>query len=99
MSALQKLEVLKDVYVDAGALDRVLAKLLEAVLSEYRLRQQRYEQALQEFESRYAMDSATFYQRFEAGALGDPMDFFEWAGLYELDQDLLGKIRRLEQAL
>jgi hypothetical protein len=45
------------------------------------------------------MDSGTFYQRFEAGELGDAMDFFEWAGLYELGKDLLGKIRRLEQAL
>jgi len=99
MNTLQKLEVLKDVYVDEAALDRVLAKLLEALLSEYRLRLQRHEQSLHEFESRYEMDSATFYQRFEAGELGDAMDFFEWAGLYELGQDLLAKIRRLEQAL
>ena len=45
------------------------------------------------------MDSATFYRRFEAGELGDAMDFFEWAGLYELRQDLLEKIRRVETAL
>ena len=99
MNTLEKLEVLKDVYTDEAALDRVLAKLLETVLSEYQLRLQRYEQALQEFESRYGMDSQTFYQRFEAGELGDAMDFFEWSGLYELRQDLLRKIRRLEQAL
>jgi hypothetical protein len=45
------------------------------------------------------MDSATFYQRFEAGELGDAMDFFEWAGLYELRQDLLDKMHRVETAL
>ncbi len=48
------------------------------------------------FENRYGMSSATFYDRFEAGKLGDAMDFFEWAGLYELRQDILKKIRRLE---
>jgi len=31
--------------------------------------------------------------------LGDAMDFFEWAGLYELRQDILEKIRRLESGL
>jgi hypothetical protein len=45
------------------------------------------------------MDSAIFYQQFEAGELGDAMDFCEWAGLYELRQDLLDKIERLEAAV
>ena len=45
------------------------------------------------------MDSNTFYERFEAGEMGDAMDFFEWAGLYQLRQDILEKIHRLESAL
>ena len=44
------------------------------------------------------MESATFYRRFEAGELGDAMDFFEWASLYELRQDIIKKIQRLEMA-
>jgi hypothetical protein len=35
---------------------------------------------------------------FEAGELGDAMDFFEWAGLYELCEGILKKIQRLEMA-
>ncbi len=54
-------------------------------------RLQRYTTELQQFEQRFGMDSATFYQRFQAGKLGDGMDFFEWAGLYELKLDLLAK--------
>ena len=54
---------------------------------------------LRTFEDRYGTDSATFYRRFEAGELGDAMDFCEWAGLYELRQDLLEKIHRLESAM
>ena len=52
-----------------------------------------------DFENRYGMDAATFYDRLEAGELGDAMDFFEWAGLCELRQDILKKIRHLESGL
>jgi hypothetical protein len=95
----QKLEILKDVYSDETALGLVLGKLLEGTLSDYRLRLQYYASALQEFEHRHEMSSEIFYRRFEEGQLGDAMDFFEWAGLFELHQELLSKIRRLEQAL
>lgn len=91
-----KLEALKAAYPDEAELDRVLAKLLDAKLSEYRLRLQRYTRDLRDFEQRYGMDSDTFYRRFSAGELGDAMDFFEWAGLYELCQDLVQKVDRLE---
>jgi len=99
MDAFGKLEVLKDVYPDEAELDRVIGKVLEIALSQHRLRLERYERDLREFERRYGIESETFYRRFEAGKLGDAMDFFEWAGLYELRQDLLEKIQRLESAL
>ena len=99
MNASEKLNVLKDVYRDDASLDRVLGKLLETTLSDYVLRRKRQEQLLAEFEKRYAMKSDIFYHRFEAGELGDEMDFFEWSGLYELYQDLSSKIHRLEQAV
>jgi len=99
MDGLYRLEVLRDAYPDEAELDRVLGKLLDVALSQHRLRLERHENDLREFENRYDMESATFYGRFEAGELGDAMDFFEWAGLYELRQDILGKIQRLESAL
>ncbi len=96
MGVSDKLEILKDAYSDEAQLDLILRKLLDFTLEQYRLRLERYERALREFEVRHGIDSATFYARFEAGEMGDAMDFFEWAGLYELRQDLVGKIRRLE---
>jgi hypothetical protein len=99
MNTLYKLEILKDTYFDEAELDLILGKLLDVALSQHRLRLERYEQDLREFEKRYGMESATFYRRFEAGELGDAMDFFEWAGLYELRRDIVEKIRRLELAL
>jgi hypothetical protein len=84
MNAVQKLEVLKDVYSDENELDQILGKLLDVALSRHRQRLARYQREMRHFEERYEMESATFYRRFEDGELGDAMDFFEWAGLYEL---------------
>jgi hypothetical protein len=99
MDTSHKLEVLKDTCSNEVELDQVLVKLLEMTLNQHRRRLERYEQDLREFENKYGMDSADFYQRFEAGQLGDAMDFFEWAGLYELRLDLLKKIQRLESVV
>ena len=99
METAYKLELLKGIYSDEQELDQILGKLLDVALSRLRLRLRRYERGLGESEKRYGMESAAFYRRFEAGELGDAMDFFEWAGLYELRQDIVEKIRRLELAL
>jgi hypothetical protein len=99
MNTRQKLEVLQETCADAVELGQVVEKLLDLTLGRHRQRLARYEQDLRAFETQHAMDSETFYQRFEAGELGDSMDFFEWAGLYELHQDLLQKINRIEAIL
>ena len=96
MDALQKLELLKEACADQAELEQVVGKLLDLTLSQHRRRLTRYAGELEAFEQCYGMDSPTFYRRFEAGELGDTIDLFEWAGLYELRQDLLDKIRRLE---
>jgi len=99
MDTRQKLEVLQETCTDEVELGQVVGKLLDLTLGRHRQRLARYEQDLRVFETQYAMDSETFYQRFEAGELGDSMDFFEWSGLCELHQDLLQKIHRIEAVL
>ncbi len=96
MSIGERLEILQDTYSDETEFERLLEKLLDAALSRQRLRMKRYERDLSEFESRYGMKSEVFYSRFEDGAAGDSMDFFEWAGLYELFLTAYEKVRRLE---
>jgi len=91
-----KLDLLKEVVTDEGDLNLVLDKLLDVISEQHRSLLQRYQADLQDFEARYGMPSAEFYPKFEQGELGDAMDFFEWAGLFELQQDLLEKIQRLE---
>lgn len=95
----EKIEVLKEITVGTEQFGRVLDKLLEAALSQQRLQVARYDRDLREFEHRYGLDSNTFYQKFQSGELGDDMDYFEWAGLYELRHVAAEKIHRLEQAL
>lgn len=97
MTALQKLEVLKSAY-DEDELDQIVNKLLDEALNQHRERLERYKASLHAFEQRYQISSEQLHRRFEAGEMGDKMDFFEWASLYELKQDVTEKVRRLEQA-
>jgi hypothetical protein len=99
MDTWHKFDILKQACADEAELDQIVSQLLDMTLGQHRRRCERYEHDLQAFETRYGMDSATFYRHFEAGELGDAMDFFEWAGLYELRQDLLEKIRRVESVV
>jgi hypothetical protein len=42
------------------------------------------ETLLERFENQYQMDSRSFYQKFQSGAIGDSADFFEWNTYYEM---------------
>ncbi|MBN1487259.1 MAG: hypothetical protein JW981_06415 [Anaerolineae bacterium] len=38
---------------------------------------------LKDFEERFNQETATFYQQFQAGELGDSIDYIKWAGEHE----------------
>ena len=94
-----KLALLRDSSSNDKNFDQLLGKLLEATLSQQQRLLRQYALDLQEFEQRFDMKSPVFYRQFEAGELGDDMDFFEWAGLYELYQEVQSKVERLEQTV
>ncbi len=98
-SVAAKLEILRNSAANDIELDLLLGKLLEAGISRHRKILRQYDRDLQEFECRHGMKSPQFYHRFESGELGDAMDFFEWAGLYELYQEVRSKVEQLERAL
>lgn len=91
-----KLDLLKEIVADESDFSLVLDKLLNVISEQHRSLLKRYQSDLQDFETRYGLPSADFYQKYERGELGDAMDFFEWAGLFELQQNLVEKIHRLE---
>jgi hypothetical protein len=95
----EKLELLRDSSFDDNEFDHLLGKLLEARLNQQQYRLRQYSRDLEEFEQRFDMETSLFYRRFEAGELGDKMDFFEWAGLYELYQEVRRTVQRLERTI
>jgi hypothetical protein len=95
----KKLELLQDSSADDEEFDQLLAKLLEVRLSQQKRLLQQYARDLNAFELRFEMETPSFYRRFEAGELGDNMDYFEWAGLFELYQEVKRKVERLEQTV
>ena len=99
MDTVHKLEVLKDSFSNNLELGHVLTKLLSVVINQYQLRLERYARDLKDYEEKYGMDTPSFHERFDAGKLGDSLDFFEWDGLYDLHRDLVEKIRRIESTL
>ena len=38
---------------------------------------------LRQFEERFGKESDRFYEEFQAGSLGDAMEYIKWAGEYE----------------
>lgn len=51
---------------------------------------------LSQFEKRYDLQSDHFYQRYEAGELGDDMDFIEWAATIEMLANVKIRLELLE---
>lgn len=52
---------------------------------------------LQKFEERFGMESQKFYQEFQAGELGDSMDYIKWAGEYETLLELQKDYAEIEE--
>lgn len=59
---------------------------LEREVQKYSLEKQmeNLEDKLNFFENKYQMSSTEFYRQFQAGKLGDSIDFFEWNTYYEM---------------
>ena len=97
MDRTAQIEVLDETYRDE--LDQVFENLLQFKLEDYRRSLSEYDEILQQFEEQYEMDSAYANEEFEAGRLGDAMDFFEWTGIYALRQYVLERMARIEAVL
>lgn len=90
-TVIHRLEQLIECYRQDQASDlmtRTLDKLLiyEAVTSREQLQQ--VEADLAEYEHRYGMTSAKFYNLFQQGQTDDRMDYIEWASLFQMAQRL-----------
>ncbi|HLP45416.1 MAG TPA: hypothetical protein VK186_22480 [Candidatus Deferrimicrobium sp.] len=66
-----------------GIVENTLNKLIHYQLAKYKENFNQIKHELEKFETLYKMTSSRFYEKFEAGELGDSEDFFEWSSLYE----------------
>ena len=91
MTAIEKLEVLSRL-VRLGEtdplIDRTLDKLLAHKRAEARAQYRRIRTDVKAFEKQYNMNSPTFVERYQGGALGDDADFIEWYALWNMLQEL-----------
>ncbi len=63
---------------------RLLDKIIQHLMDDDRRKLSELTERLRSFEARYALSTAEFQQRFDAGALGDDMDYFEWDAIADM---------------
>ena len=80
-----------------GKMELTLRKVIDYYIQKCDRSMAELSQDLADFEKRYGMDSEYFYDEFDNGKLGDAMDFFEWAGLYQMFKRIESRKEMLEQ--
>lgn len=58
---------------------------------------QRTLEKLIKFEKQYQMNSDRFFSLFQNGGLNDRNDYIDWAGEYQIGQNLRGQLHCLEE--
>jgi hypothetical protein len=98
MTAIEKLEVLSRLVRQGktdSLIDRTLDKLLAHKRAEAEAQYRRIRTDVKAFEKQYNMDSSTFVNRYQGGALGDDADFIEWYALWNMLQELEERLNDL----
>jgi len=79
-------------------MDLVLNKLMHREMHRMRELKARLLEQLTAFEKNHALDTPTFYSRYEKGEMGDAIDFVEWSATWEMLLNLDKRITLLEAA-
>jgi hypothetical protein len=74
---------------------KTLNKLADMEISQSRADLEATEKDLQEFEQRYQMPTDEFFAKWQAGQMGDEMDFVEWASLAQMAQRIRERLEIL----
>jgi hypothetical protein len=95
---MAKIEVLKAIGAEE-LVEQALAKVIEFEIDRLQKEQQRLKADLVHFETSYQMTSEECQQKFDAGELGDAVEFFEWTSVYDIYQQNERFLRLLEEKL
>ncbi len=97
-SVMAKIEALQAVGAEELA-DQALAKVMQFEIDRLQQEQRRLQAELVHFEQSYQMTSEECQRKFDAGELGDAVEFFEWTSLYSIYQQNKHSLRLLEEKL
>ena len=92
MHKIQTLEKLINLGTEDGLIDKTLSKLIQYKTNKMERELQELEDSMKKFESKYNMDTETFYKKFGEGELGDEMDFLEWYALCDMHKRIMQRL-------
>ena len=101
-TTLGRLRALESLYAQGYAdevVDLTVHKLLEHQVRKDEAQLAQLRTDLTRFEQRYAMSSADFFRRYQAGQMGDDADVFEWNALYKMYTRLADAVEVLRRQL
>ena len=101
-TTLGRLRVLERLYAQGytdEVVDLTVRKLLEHQVQKDEAQLAGLREDLARFEQRYAITSADFFARYQAGQMGDDADVFEWNVLYRLHARLADAAKSLRSQL
>jgi hypothetical protein len=96
---LDQLQVLNTLYqkgYHSDLIEQSIAKIIELECNHTSQQADELRAKLQAYETQYAMTSDTFYEQFNAGQLGDDIDFFEWSAFYDMWKSLQSRLNVLQ---
>ncbi|MCK5381744.1 MAG: hypothetical protein KAJ81_09750 [Candidatus Latescibacteria bacterium] len=76
--------------------ERTLRKMLDYRAEQYDRELKEIEGDLRRFEQQYDLSTAAFLEEFQAGRMGDDMDFLEWASLHRMKNRIQARKYALE---
>ena len=97
-STAKRLHALAELYEQGQAsdlMDRTLDKLLRHEAEQSQAQLNELEADLAKFEHQYNLSSTVFYRQYQAGQMGDDMDYVEWASLVQMADNLKKRLHLL----
>ena len=76
--------------------DVLFNNIIDFQIKELKLGIYNIQNDLKQFEKKHKMNTKLFYEKFEAGKIGDEDDYIIWSGIYEIFLRDKQKLKKLE---
>ena len=99
LSKVKNLEKFVKKHGEDPLISQTISKIMAYKIQRYERKIKRLSKEMKKFERTYKKGSAVFFEEFNAGILGDEMDFIEWSSLYQMVSRILEKKKELESMI